>query len=189
MAASRPKYCYRVNAADQIVWVDELWLAFAAENGAPQLTTQWVLGRCLWDFVEGEEPRRLFEDIHARVRESKKTFVFTFRCDSPTLQRQMQLKISPGEQDDLQYESVLLRVVPQRSLAVFDPRQPRTDATLTICSCCKRALLEPLGWLEAKEISERLRLFESRRLPQLCHSICPSCAAAMSGSAPNGGAA
>jgi hypothetical protein len=189
MAASRPKYCYRVDAADRLVWVDAWWLAFAAENGAPELTEQSVLGRSLWDFIEGNEPRRLFAEIHARVRRTSKTLVLPFRCDSPTLQRHLRLKIVPAEQGELHYESILLRVEPQRMLTLLDPQQPRTDAMLTMCSGCKRALLEPVGWLEVEDISVRLRLFESRRVPQLRYTICPDCAVAMSDSPPNGSAA
>lgn len=189
MAASRPKYCYRVDTTDRLVWVDAWWLAFAAENGAHELTEQSVLGRSLWDFVDGTEPRRLYEEIHARVRRTSKAIVLPFRCDSPTLQRHMRLTIALGEKGELHYESILLRVEPQRILTILDPQQSRTDAKLTMCSSCKRALLEPVGWLEVEDVSVRLLLFESRRVPQLCYTICPNCAVAMGDSPPNGNAA
>jgi hypothetical protein len=148
-----------------------------------------VLGRPLWDFVAGKESRRWYAEIHARVRRTSQTLVLPFRCDSPTVQRQMRLTITPGERGELHYESVLLRVESQRSVALIDPEQPRANAMLTMCSCCKRALLEPVGWLEVEEISIRLRLFESQHVPQLCYTICPDCANVLRDSPPNGNAA
>ena len=53
MLAESRTYRYRVDAADVIVWVDSWWLAFAQENGAPELVTETVVGRHLWDFVFG----------------------------------------------------------------------------------------------------------------------------------------
>ena len=59
---------YRVDARDRLVFVDPLWLAFARENGAADLTEQRVIGRSLWDFVADAETIRLYRELHARVR-------------------------------------------------------------------------------------------------------------------------
>jgi hypothetical protein len=89
----------------------------------------------------------------------------------------------------LLYESVLIRVEPERRLSLLDPQRPRGDSCLTMCSCCKRALLEPSGWLEVADISARLRLFEKPKVPHLRYDLCPDCADAMQGGADNGNAA
>ena len=182
-------YRYRVDAADLIVWVDRLWLAFAKENGAPELSEEFVLGRSLWDFVAGDETRRLFSEIHSRVRSSHHRVVLPFRCDSPSLQRHMRLTITEEADGRLMYESVMLRAVPQRTLDILDSSRTRSAGLLTMCSCCKRALLEPLGWLEVEDVSARLRVFETREAPQLRYSICPDCTDAMNNSSGNGNAA
>jgi len=184
-----PKYRYRVDAADRIVWADARWLAFAAENGAADLRVESVIGKPLWGFVRGNETRKLNTEVHARVRRTRKTVVLPFRCDSPTLKRHMRLTITLGEDGELHYESVILRVELQCYLGVIDPQQPRANSMLTTCSCCKRALLESVGWLEAEDVSARLGLFESRKFPQLCYTICPDCAQAWRDSPHNGNAA
>lgn len=183
------KYRYRVDAADTIVWVDQLWLAFANENGAPDLTEELVLGRPLWDFISGDVTRRLFSEIHRRVRLSHNPVVLPFRCDSPSLRRHLRLTIAEEQAGALIYESVLLRVEPQRYLAALDPEQPRSDCILTMCSCCKRALLEPVGWLELEDVAVRLRIFDRQEVPELRYTICPECGHAVNNSSDDGNAA
>jgi hypothetical protein len=189
MAAETPKYRYRVDAADVILSANPFWFAFAQENGAAELTERSVLGQSLWNFVEGEAVRRLYREIHARVRVSGRRVVLPFRCDSPLLRRHMRLTITREDEGALLYECILVRAEPQRRLAVLDAEQPRSDAFLTICSCCKRALLEPVGWLDVEDIAARLKLFETQRVPRLHHVICPSCTHALREASDNGNAA
>lgn len=182
-------YRYRVDAADVVVWVDHWWLAFAAENGAATLTEDSVLGRSLWDFVAGDLTCQLFSEIHARVRSTGKPVVLPFRCDSPSLQRHMRLKIIAEENGQLMYESVLLRVEPQRFLAALDSRRPHSNRSLTMCSCCKRALHETVGWLDVEDIAIRLGLFDTQEVPELRYTVCPECTGRMQHSCDNGSAA
>ena len=176
LAAKVPRYRYRVDAADVLVWVDELWLAFAKENGAPGLTREMVLGRSLWDFVVGDELCQLYREMHSRVRQSGLPAILPFRCDSPWLQRHMRLTISSEDNGQLAYESLLVSAVPQSNREVLDTWRPRSATTLAICSCCRRALLEPVGWLDLEDASVRLQLFEGHSVPTLRHTICPDCA-------------
>jgi hypothetical protein len=177
LAVKVPRYRYRVDEADLLVWVDDLWLAFAKENGAPGLNRESVIGRSLWDYVAGEELCQLYKEMHYRVRKSGLSAVLPFRCDSPTLQRHMRLTISAENHGQLAYESLLVRVVPQSRLeVVIDSGQPRSATTkLAICSCCRRALLEPAGWMDLEDASIRLQLFEGHTVPTLRHTICPDC--------------
>ncbi len=175
MVTATPIYRYRVDAADALIWVDDLWLAFARENGAADLTEQAVLGRTLWEFIMGEETRHLYRAIHARVRTHVKSVVLPFRCDSPTLQRHMRLTITRETMGHLRYDSMLVRVVPQDEQPLLNPRRPRSLSVVTMCSCCKRALLESAGWLEAEDFTARLGLFNCEKVPQIRHTLCPDC--------------
>jgi hypothetical protein len=189
MATQYPTYRYSVDADDVLVWADEWWIAFAQENGASQLVKKSFLGRPLWDFVAGEEICQLYAAIHARVRISGKRVVLPFRCDSPSLQRHMRLTITREDSGQLLYESVLLRALPQRYLGVLDSNLPRSNAFLTLCSCCKQALLEPSGWIDIEDIAVRLKLLESQSVPELRQTICPTCVDTMQNSIDNVNAA
>lgn len=179
MAHETQSYRYAVSADDVVVAVDTLWLAFARENGAAELTESSVLGRSLWDFVEGEALRAVYSDIHARVRAAGKTATFYFRCDSPLLKRHMRMTISPGETGQLIYASQVVWTEPQRNLALLDVDRLRSKSYLTICSCCKKAMLEPDGWQDIESVSRTLGLLETGQVPQLRHTICPACSETM----------
>ena len=189
MTAETPRYRYRLDANDIFVSVDDLWLAFAKENGARHLTREIVLGRSIWDFVASDELRALYKALHSRIRQGGPPVVVPFRCDSPSLQRHMRLKIACEAGGALAYESLLVRAVPQRNLQVLDSKRQRSDAFLTICSCCKRALLEPVGWIELEDASVRLKLFEAQQVPELRHTVCPKCVSTFEIASGNGSAA
>ncbi len=175
MPPSLANYRYAVDAEDRLAWVAPLWLAFAQENGAEDLTEDAVLGRSLWDFVSGEATRLFYRELHDRIRHSKETVVVPFRCDSPSMQRSMRMTIRHDEGNHLVYESKIFRAEPQTRLRIIDPHEPRSRAFLTVCSCCRRALLETVGWLELFDIAVRLKLYRAETIPQLHYTICPDC--------------
>jgi len=189
MAQQVSKYCALLDHEDRILDVDEPWLAFARENGAAELTAEAIRGRPLWEFIAGQAARVLYREIHARVRHRGEPVVIPFRCDSPTLERHMRMTIRPQEAGGLLCESVLLKTELQRPLALLEAAQPRSDAVLTMCSCCKRMLLESDGWLDPQNISTRLRLFDEAKLPQLRYTVCPDCTESAFESRDNGSAA
>jgi hypothetical protein len=170
-----PRCHYAVDAHDVITSVSPTWLAFARENGAPELTEQAVVGRSLWKFIDGRLTIQLYRVVLQRVRTIAARIVLPFRCDSPTLRRYMRLEISRQAEGCVQFEGLLLRVEPTEWLKVLDTRATRSRDSLTLCSCCKRVLIEPCGWLEIEAAVARLHLFEERSVPQLCHSVCPEC--------------
>ncbi len=173
-------YCYSLDAEDRIVSVDDWWLAFASENGAAELDRKSVLGRQVWEFICDEPTRTLYREIHNHVRATGHPIVVPFRCDSPMLQRFMQLRISLHADGQLHYESRLIRVVPQARLGVLDPTREKSNNVLTMCSMCKRSLLEPVGWLDLQAISLQLRMFDQQKVPQLRYTVCPQCSNATS---------
>ena len=176
VAHIQPVYQYRLNDADVIVDVDRWWLAFARENNASELNETSVIGRVLWEFISDTPTQLLYKEIHAHVRFSGRPVTVPFRCDSPTLQRHMQLTISRHDAGGLCYQSKLIRATPQHHVAMFDRTRKRSSAFLTMCSFCKRSLIEPAGWLEMENISLNLRMYERQTVPELRYTVCPRCA-------------
>ena len=172
-----PRCRYAVNVHDVITSVSQTWLAFARENGAPELTDHAVIGHSLWDFIDGSQTIQLYKAVLQRVRTSTPRIVLPFRCDSPTLRRYMRLEITCLPQGSIQFEGILERVEPTAYFKMFDTHVPRSRDLLTLCSCCKRALVEPCGWLEIEDAVVRLHLFEQKTSPQLRHTVCPNCLA------------
>ncbi len=88
----------------------------------------------------------------------------------------MRLTIAKGDDGQIHYESALLRAESRSMLGLLAREFPRSDAFLTACSCCKRGLIEPVGWLDIEEVAIRLRLFDQPKAPKLRYAICPECA-------------
>ncbi len=174
VATTHPVCSYRVDEKDCIVFVDHWWLAFARENGAQSLANELVLGRSIWDFISDASTRQLYHEVHAHVRSNNQSILIPFRCDSPTLKRFMELKIRPYPNGQLEYESRLMQAVPQHHVSALDHDCERSQAFLTMCSFCKRSLLEPSGWLDLQNISLKLRTFD-QATPQLRYTVCPEC--------------
>jgi hypothetical protein len=172
---TRQTYRYELDAGDVIRAVDHWWLAFASENGAAHLNEATVVGRPLWDFISDDPTQQLYRELHERVRTMGHAIDVPFRCDSPTLRREMQLTIHRGENGVLLYESKLLKTAVQQRLPQLSHSRERSNAFLTMCSCCKRSLLEPKGWLEMEEIALRLRLYDQPSVPGLRYTVCPRC--------------
>ena len=174
--SSAKKFEYRVDGDDRIAEVSSSWLAFAQENGAHELTEASIVGHDLWDFISGEEAIELYRKIHARVRGRDQVVVIPFRCDSPTIRRDMQLIVSGDTDDDyVHYTSNIVRASTQPYLALLDSTRIRQDARLWMCSCCKKVLLEPDGWIDIEEFSDRIQLNARRILPQCHHTLCSTC--------------
>ena len=75
---------YIIDAEDRIVYVSDNWWFFAEENGADaSCYPPHLLGRSLWDFIDGEETRYLYGALTGKVRQAKKGIQVPIRCDSP----------------------------------------------------------------------------------------------------------
>ena len=173
-----PTYCYGVDVNDDLAWVDSSWLGFANENGASDLTKTPIQGKCLWDFIADESTRNLYREIHRRVRSTGRAIVLPLRCDSPNLKRYMQLTISPGFSGALDYRCILHRVELQPRLTILEYSTKRSSDMLTMCSCCKKVCVEPMGWVHVEAVAAKLHLFDSDTVPQLQYLVCPECVSA-----------
>ena len=175
VAQVSPVYRYCVDEHDVVANIDHWWLAFAKENNAAELSEAAVVGHSLWDFISDEPTRILYSEIHSHVRATGNPITVPFRCDSPTLQRYMQLTVSSVAGKQLLYTSSLIRAVSQRHLSLLDPSQKRSNEYLTMCSFCKRSFVEPTDWLELENIALKLRLYDKQTVPGVLYTVCPDC--------------
>ena len=171
------RYRYAIDRQDVITSVCPLWLAFARENGASQLTCEAVVGRSLWEFIDGTETKHFYQLLLQRVRQNNASTIIPFRCDSPTLRRYMRLELIPDPDGSVYLIGVLERVEQTVPFHLLEPNFPRSAQMLTLCSCCKRFLVESCGWLELGDVAGRLNLLNKQLAPKLRNSICPDCLA------------
>jgi hypothetical protein len=170
---------YRLNAADELVYVNEAWAEFASANDAPDILPERVLNRPLWDFVCDETTRHLYREILRRARAGLPAS-FNFRCDAPGRRRLMELNVSGLEGGAVRFETRTLRVDERPRQELLDRYVPRSGTMLRVCGWCKRMDIDSQRWGEVEEAVATLRLFEYNSLPPLTHGMCPPCFDAIS---------
>ena len=173
------RFIWIINDADEIVHVNDAWLAFARENNAPQLTATVVLNQHIWRFIQGQETSYLYQQIFSQVRAGKSPVKFPFRCDSPDCRRfmEMQLSLLPG--GAIEFISHLLREEWREPLDLLDNSWDRSGEFLKVCSWCKKIHMPGQGWGEIEAAIVALDLFGHRPMPRMTHTICDSCRSAL----------
>lgn len=165
---------YAIDEHDHLIRVDEGYYRFAEENGWEEAGTS--LGRSLWDYVSGDEMKKLQRLLVRRIRDGVGDVELPFRCDGPNVRREMDIRIVARPGGRVVLFSARLRSEQERDLPqrLLDPATPRSDEVLTMCGWCDR--FEVAGeWVEVEEAAKRLGLFNSPELPTLSHGICPDC--------------
>lgn len=166
---------YTIDGAALIQSVDEAWLQFARENGAPELTREAVIGKSLWDFMSSSDTQNFYRAVFHRVRSKQIEVTLPFRCDSPELLRFMELHLRPGSDDSITLCGRLLRQEERDYVPLINSFLSGEDQKFTMCSLCKR--VNAFGdWMEPEEAVKRFHIFETAHEPQLAHSVCNQCA-------------
>jgi hypothetical protein len=165
---------YRLNGRDEIIYVNDGWSKFAAENDAPELLPEGVLNRPLWDFVGDETTQHLYREILRRARAGRPAR-FGFRCDAPDRRRRMEMTVAGLEGGGVQFETRTLQQDERPRQELLDRYVPRSGRMLRLCSWCKRMDIGGERWGEIEEAAETLRLFEYKTLPPVTHGMCNPC--------------
>jgi len=169
---------YAIDSQDRLVRLDLGFYEYAEENGWDGVGD--CLGRSLWDYVAGEEVQKVQRLLVRRVREGEAKVTLPFRCETPEVIREMEIRIDATASRrwvvftaELTYEED--RDEPQ---PLYDLTLPRSGEFLTMCAWCDRFLVRG-EWLEVEEAARRLQLFRRAQMPPLDHGICPQCSRQM----------
>jgi len=173
----RSSVAYILDAEDRVAAVDEAWDTFAVAEGAPQLAGGRIIGRPFAASLADAHTRELCALLFQAARQSGRTVVVPFRCDSATVRRFMQLAIEPRPGGELCMSTTLLREEPRPAVALLDETAPRSEDLVRICGWCKRVPLPGGDWVEVEHAMRELGLLERSTLPRLSHGICPTCSA------------
>jgi len=165
---------YAIDDQDHLVKVDEGYYRFAEENGWDGAGTS--LGRSLWDFVAGDELKKLQRLLLRRIRDEVGDVELPFRCDGPDVRREMDIRIvaRPGGRVVLFSARLRSEEAWETFQPLLDPSAPRGGDMLEMCGWCDRFQVDG-EWLEVEEAAKRLELFNRAKLPALTHGICPDC--------------
>ncbi len=166
---------YTIDSADQIRFINEAWLQFACQNDGAHLNRAFVIGKSLWDFIEGEDLKHLYTQIFRIVRTKHHTMVFRFRCDSPACRRYFLMTLSPLLESSLMISTHAIREELREPVALLDPEMEKGEPFLRVCSWCVKACLPTDEWAELEEANEQMDLLGRKVVPRLTYGICPEC--------------
>lgn len=162
---------YAVDDQDRLIKLDEGFYRFAEENGWNGAASS--LGRSLWDFVAGEDVRRLQRLLLRRIRDGVRDVELTCRCDGPDVSREMDVRIAATSSGRSVLFAARLRSEEDREPQdLLDPDRPRGEDRLPMCAWCDRFEVDG-EWVEVEEAAKRLELFRRAELPAIDHTICP----------------
>jgi hypothetical protein len=165
---------YAIDEHDHLIRVDRGYYSFARENGWEEAATS--LGRSLWDYVAGHEMVKLQRLLVRRIRNDAGDVELPFRCDSPGVRREMNIRIVARPGGRVVLFSARMRSEEAWDLPqwLLDPATPRGDDVLEMCGWCDRFEVDG-EWVEVEEAARLLGLFSRPELPALSHGICPDC--------------
>ena len=165
---------YSIGSDDIIDWVSEGWTRFAAQNDAPALSADAVIGKPIWQFISDIETREIYRLLLTRVRFARVPIDFEFRCDAPTAKRFMRMVITPDQQR-LVLTTELVRLEP----TVENPLLRRTNRLshdlVKVCSWCKKLWIGDDQWEEAEIALDILGPFGRDAMPIVSHGMCEPC--------------
>jgi hypothetical protein len=166
---------YVLDGQDNISLVNDEWDRFALANHAPELAQGRVVGTSLWQHVSDPTLRYLLAALLARVRSKRTPVSLPFRCDSPALRREMELRIAPGHAGALLLSAQTVALWPRDPVPLLDPAVARDERLLRVCSWCRRTELDGV-WLEIEEALTAYRdLLASPPVPRITHGLCATC--------------
>ena len=167
------RFVYRIDAVDVISDVDDAWVEFAQRNEAESLTRTAVVGSSLWTHVSGVETRHLYRHLFAQVRTGREITI-PFRCDSPTVRRFHEMRMTPLPAGGIELACELLREErrTQGPAALLEKSAHKSGEFIVMCSWCKKINVPQNGWMELEQAVQVMQLLSESPLPAITHAIC-----------------
>lgn len=96
-------------------------------------------------------------------------------------QRLLEMTISAASDGSVEFETHPIRVEAREFYSLLSRTTTRSTDLLRACAWCNRMNVgvSSSEWVEVEEATERLRLFQRDRMPQLTHGICEDCLESM----------
>jgi hypothetical protein len=167
---------YILDSRCRVMYCNPAWNRFARSNGAPQLTSEAVVGSDLFDAIP-EVLRAGYSDAFRHVLSTRRVWEQSYECSSPTLFRMFRMRIHLLKPQD--WFIVTNSLIVERSHARTATADPNTyvDANGLVTTCahcrCSRRVDSPDQWDFVPEyLQPRLE-----SAVKVSHGLCPVCRA------------
>jgi hypothetical protein len=159
----------------RIVYCNEAWDRFAAENGGHGLERHLQLGQCVMDAVP-DPLRQFYDDIFRKVLASRQAWEHSYECSSATVFRNFRMAVHPAPRaEGLVVVNSLTVERPHdsqdRKIYAPDPTvYLRADGIVAMCCHCRRTsrVRRPAVW-------DWVPAYVEKPPEKVSHSICDVC--------------
>lgn len=166
------KVSYKIDSQNKIIEVYDSWKN-AAEVGkaSEKLDPNSVLDKYILNYVTGDVTKVYYYIMYTECRRLKKKLSLTYRCDSPTHKRFMEMEMTPEEDNCITIENFLLKEEPfkhpvhikdETENLLIPPRFLR-------CAICNSLKIDD-EWV----LPENIPVNKEKEY-KVIHSICPTC--------------
>ncbi len=166
---------YIVDSQYHILYCNPAWNGFARSNGAPQLTSDEVVGLALFDVIP-DVLRAVYTDAFQQVLSTGRVWEQPYECSSPTVFRMYRMRIHLLKPQD--WLVVTNPLVVERSHPKTAAADPTTyvaaNGLVTMCAHCRcsRRVDNPNQWDFVPDY-----LQPKLSAVKLSHGLCPVCRA------------
>lgn len=170
----RVDLAYTLGRDDRIEQLCPYWSRAARDRMGMRLDEDFILGRPLWDFINGGATLRLYDALVWHVRNTGRRVSFRYRGDCPGAIRYMRMNLTPGEGRRVHLRSELLHDQPTARAVYFTHVDYHRSPKLVQCSMCNK--LEADGrWYTLSEAIEHTTLLDSLLPTEVGDTVCDSC--------------
>lgn len=174
LGSCRIELDYLLSPNDRIERVCDAWSQAAALRMGERLHGEQVLGRSIWEFINGGPTQRLYDALYRHVRATGRGVGFGYRGDSPGAIRYMHMHIIPGPAGRVHLRSELLHEQSRGRAIYFVHVDYRRHPALLQCSLCQR--LNANGrWYTVSEALEHTGLIDALLPVEVGDTVCNCC--------------
>ncbi|MEG3639481.1 hypothetical protein [Magnetococcus sp. PR-3] len=156
--------------------VNTAWNHFAVENACEDLLAEHVVGQSLLDYVEGGATRIYVETMLHMVRQGDQLLSCPYRCDSPDMRREMEVRLFPPINGVVKMQHRLVSERPLYHHTTFQTVAENRHACaeqIKRCSHCNNLRVH-WKWYDVEEI-EKAGLRHLAEPIQVYYGICDRC--------------
>ncbi len=160
---------YVINSEEVIIEVSNNWDEFAIDNDGESVLSDKVVGKSLWEFINGDTTRIWLETLIKYVKHFGETISRPYRCDSPDLKRFMQLEVKKLESGIIELTHTVISTEKRPAPIYFNPSTAGSSKVTKRCSMCSR-IYNGKDWIEA----DLFHLANNREITVI-YTICEDC--------------
>jgi hypothetical protein len=169
-----PAVSYILDSQCRFIYCNPAWDHFAQSNGAPQLTSEAVIGSDLFDAIP-DLLKAVYSAAFQQVLDAGLVWEQSYECSSPTVFRMFRMRIHLLKPQN--WFLVTNTLVSEQSHPKVAEPDTKTyvdsDGLITICAHCRcsRRVDSPDQWDFVPEYLELRREF----VMKVSHALCPVC--------------